>query len=112
MTDALLLTALGMGVVFFVLFLISYMIQGISVFSVNKKQSVPVNPAPVLVTEPAAATQNSEEVVAAIMAAVTMYMGNANFKISSITPLVVRPLVTSSGDSAWSMAGIADNNRR
>lgn len=80
----------------------------------NKKSSPTVAEAPVVVAHEnvTPAPQNNDEVVAAIMAAVTLCMGNSNFKIKSISPLVVRPLVSSYGDSPWTIAGIAENNRR
>lgn len=109
MTEAILLTLLGMGVVFFVLLLISFMIQGFAVFS-GKPAAAPVSEP----SAPAATAveDKSEETTAAIMAAITAYMGSTNFKVKSITPLVVRPLVSYQGDSAWSAAGIAENTRR
>lgn len=107
MTEALLLTLLGMAVVFIVLLLISFMLQGFALFSDKKPAAAPVS-APY--TE-AVVEDNSEETVAAIMAAITAYMGGADFKVKSITPLVVRPLISYQCDSSWSAAGIAENNR-
>ncbi len=109
MNEAFLLTLLGMGVVFFVLLLISFMLKGFALFTDKK----PADPVKVSTPAPAApVVDNSEETVAAIMAAITAYMGGADFKVKSITPLVVRPLVTYQNDSAWSAAGISENTHR
>lgn len=95
-----------MAVVFIVLLLISFMLQGFALFSDKKPAPAVSEPHTQAVTE-----DNNEETVAAIMAAITAYMGSADFKVQSITPLVVRPLLGYQGDSAWSAAGIVENNR-
>lgn len=115
MNDALLVTALGMGIVFLVLMIICGMIAVMGKMFSSKKAAAPAPkaaPAPTAAPAVQQNTANDEEVVAAIMAAVSAYMGGQSFRINAITPLVVRPMVRNSETSPWTAAGISENNHR
>ena len=100
--NPLVLTVLGMGVTFVILFVINIMIGIFGKIFAEKK--IPV--APAIPTGPAAAApvsavspQDDNEVIAAITAAVYACMG------SSSSNLVVRSMVRNTAPSAWSNAG-------
>ena len=112
MNDALLITALGMGIVFLVLMIICAMIFAMGSIFTKKAPEAPAKVAAPAAQPAIASAVNDEEIVAAIMGAVSAYMGGSNFKIHSITPLVVRPMVRNSEVSPWSAAGISENNHR
>ena len=106
MINPLVLTILGMGIVFVVLFVINLMIVAFGKIFAEKEipiappiPSAPIPAAPV----PNASAQEDEEVIAAIMAAVYSYMG------TSPSGLTVRPMIRSNAQSAWSNAGKTEN---
>ncbi len=101
MVDPLLVTLLGMGVVFLVLLLLMVVISLFKVVFVAK--SAPVA-APVATAAPVAKAEvasDEDEMVAAITAAVSLMMGGKAFNVLSITP--------SAPSGAWVSAGIVEN---
>lgn len=93
MFGALQVALIGMGVTFVVLILLLFAIK---VFTAGKGKKTEAAAAPVLAPAPAAApatvsaqTEQDEEVVAAIIAAITMMQGSSAFKIRNISPAPV-----------------------
>lgn len=114
MTDAFVLTILGMATVLIVLFVISLMIRFLGNIVGNKVKSAPAAAAPAAkaapakaaAPAPAAAPADDTKVVAVITAAIAAYLGTSPCYLGVIN---VKPASVS---SPWSTVGRLENTKK